>query len=436
MCMPALQLRRWGLLIALQVLLLQASLGQDVNLMAEAVQLQGSVQSGTEGRGLLQDTTQAASQAASAGAGEQVAGQPVEPSLGAAAAAQPSVTEQAAGSSGDAAPDAAHSPDSNTAAEQAAGQPAAASSIASTTTPAAVGEKLGPALGPATASPASPPPVSPYTVAVPQQGPEAYIAICAAVKDQHIDVREWIFYHRAVGASACLPLPPCPHCILVGSPAYAWGALVQSCHWLGLPRSLPRLGSFPSAYSPRGPSMHHPITHPALPLACLLSTAGINKFYLIDTGSKPPMQTVLEDYINIGLVEYSFDTAIPPREGTHGPQVTVYERCLKNHGHRCGWAAGWMMPRSARAVIAQLLSVGGVSTAAAMQYANAGLPPLLPSGWRPALHWVGGAASACRRAIFTPCPKVPRSGRPAPATGQCQRPHGCVQAHLGGFHRR
>ncbi|GAB4813551.1 hypothetical protein N2152v2_000597 [Parachlorella kessleri] len=102
-------------------------------------------------------------------------------------------------------------------------------------------------------------PQEPYNVAVPQQGPDAYVAICAAVKDQHIDVREWIFYNRAIG---------------------------------------------------------------------------INKFYLTDTGSKPPMQAVLQDYIDAGLVDYTFDTKVPPRKGTHGPQVTIYERCLHQHGHR------------------------------------------------------------------------------------------------------
>jgi hypothetical protein len=48
------------------------------------------------------------------------------------------------------------------------------------------------------------------------------------------------------------------------------------------------------------------------------------------------MQSVLEDYINAGLVEYTYDRQVPPREGTHGPQVTIYERCLAEHGHRCG----------------------------------------------------------------------------------------------------
>lgn len=97
------------------------------------------------------------------------------------------------------------------------------------------------------------------TLAQPHQPADAYVAICAAVKDQHPDVREWIFYHRAVG---------------------------------------------------------------------------INKFYLTDTGSQPPMQSVLEDHIQSGLVEYTYDTKVPPRKGTHGPQVTIYERCLHDYGHR------------------------------------------------------------------------------------------------------
>lgn len=41
-----------------------------------------------------------------------------------------------------------------------------------------------------------------------------------------------------------------------------------------------------------------------------------------------------------GLVEYDWDTHIPHRQGTHGPQVTVYERCLAKHGHRCQQGQG------------------------------------------------------------------------------------------------
>ena len=43
------------------------------------------------------------------------------------------------------------------------------------------------------------------------------------------------------------------------------------------------------------------------------AAAGINKFYLTDTGSKPPMQAVLQDYIDAGLVEYTFDTKVGGR---------------------------------------------------------------------------------------------------------------------------
>lgn len=55
-------------------------------------------------------------------------------------------------------------------------------------------------------------------------------------------------------------------------------------------------------------SSHAAITHHQLIASA--PTAGINKFYLTDTGSKPPMQGVLEDYIASSLVEYTFETKV------------------------------------------------------------------------------------------------------------------------------
>lgn len=37
------------------------------------------------------------------------------------------------------------------------------------------------------------------------------VSICVAIKDQAVDVREWIYYHRAIGAACRLvSLPPAP----------------------------------------------------------------------------------------------------------------------------------------------------------------------------------------------------------------------------------
>lgn len=47
------------------------------------------------------------------------------------------------------------------------------------------------------------------------------------------------------------------------------------------------------------------------------------------------LQGVVQDYIDSGLVHYVYDPAVPARKGTHGPQITVYERCLADHGSKC-----------------------------------------------------------------------------------------------------
>ncbi|KAL4433679.1 hypothetical protein ABPG75_000120 [Micractinium tetrahymenae] len=83
------------------------------------------------------------------------------------------------------------------------------------------------------------------------------VAICVAIKDQAPDVREWIYYHRAIG---------------------------------------------------------------------------VDKFYIWDTGSKPPMLNAIKDFVHEGLVHYEFDDKVRPKAGTHGPQVALYDRCLRRWG--------------------------------------------------------------------------------------------------------
>lgn len=51
------------------------------------------------------------------------------------------------------------------------------------------------------------------------------------------------------------------------------------------------------------------------------------------------MDTVLADFIESGLVHYRYDAATPHRAGTHGPQITVYERCLESGRVAHPWMA-------------------------------------------------------------------------------------------------
>ncbi|KAI7840766.1 hypothetical protein COHA_005580 [Chlorella ohadii] len=85
------------------------------------------------------------------------------------------------------------------------------------------------------------------------------VAICVAIKDQAVDVREWVYYHRAIG---------------------------------------------------------------------------VDKFYIWDTGSKPPLLNAVKDFVHEGLVHYEYDDKVPPKPGTHGPQVALYDRCLERWGSR------------------------------------------------------------------------------------------------------
>ncbi|KAL6770892.1 hypothetical protein ACKKBF_B33120 [Auxenochlorella protothecoides x Auxenochlorella symbiontica] len=107
---------------------------------------------------------------------------------------------------------------------------------------------------PSAGSPPSPARAAPQAA----DGP-AYATICAAMKDQHTDVRGWVAYHRAIG---------------------------------------------------------------------------VGKFYLVDTGSGESMQSVLQDHIDSGLVDFTYDSGILPTRGTHGPQLGVYQQCIAKASKR------------------------------------------------------------------------------------------------------
>lgn len=76
------------------------------------------------------------------------------------------------------------------------------------------------------------------------------VAICVAIKDQAVDVREWVYYHRAIGVRE--------------GPA-------------GRGRRCRR--------SPPPPAARHA----ALPVAASCPSTGVSKFYIWDTGSNPPL---------------------------------------------------------------------------------------------------------------------------------------------------
>ncbi|KAI3434496.1 hypothetical protein D9Q98_002571 [Chlorella vulgaris] len=83
------------------------------------------------------------------------------------------------------------------------------------------------------------------------------LAICVCIKDQAVDVREWIVYHRALG---------------------------------------------------------------------------VQKLYIWDTGSTPPLLDAVRDFVTAGVVHYEYDAEVRPKAGTHGPQVALYDRCLRRWG--------------------------------------------------------------------------------------------------------
>eukprot|EP00887_Chlorella_sp_A99_P002406 scaffold10.g2406.t1 len=95
---------------------------------------------------------------------------------------------------------------------------------------------------------------------------EGYVAICAAVKDQHLDVREWVAYHHMIG---------------------------------------------------------------------------VERFYIVDPGSTPPLSTVLGDHIASGLVNYTWQAR---RVGRCRSEART-RRC------RCCWEA--RRPLAALGTLAQ-----------------------------------------------------------------------------------
>ena len=59
---------------------------------------------------------------------------------------------------------------------------------------------------------------------------------------------------------------------------------------------------------------------------------GIDHFYITDNKSQPPLQSILQPYIDQGLVTYRYDTR-------DRPQIAVYNECLRDHGKDNTWIA-------------------------------------------------------------------------------------------------
>lgn len=51
------------------------------------------------------------------------------------------------------------------------------------------------------------------------------------------------------------------------------------------------------------------------------------------------LQEAVKDFAKTGLVHYEFDDAVLPKLGTHGPQVALYDRCLKQWGRNHNFIA-------------------------------------------------------------------------------------------------
>lgn len=93
----------------------------------------------------------------------------------------------------------------------------------------------------------------------------SYIAICAVVKDQRLDIREWVEYHNYIG---------------------------------------------------------------------------VKRIYIWDNGSSPPLVQMLEDYINKGLVVYTYGTKYGKiRAWWASPQRHAYDECLRRFRHLHRWIA-------------------------------------------------------------------------------------------------
>lgn len=57
---------------------------------------------------------------------------------------------------------------------------------------------------------------------------------------------------------------------------------------------------------------------------------GVDHFYLADNNSNPRLKTIIQDYIDQGLITYHYDT----REK---PQIVFYNECIKKYQNESKW---------------------------------------------------------------------------------------------------
>ena len=57
---------------------------------------------------------------------------------------------------------------------------------------------------------------------------------------------------------------------------------------------------------------------------------GVGRFYVIDHGSVPPLEEVLQDFISSGTVQYfeAEEAGFLDNAGAHRPQLAMYQACL------------------------------------------------------------------------------------------------------------
>lgn len=69
---------------------------------------------------------------------------------------------------------------------------------------------------------------------------------------------------------------------------------------------------------------------------------GVNRFYLFDDNSRPPLAGVLADLVAAGLVHYNFWLSRDHIPNSTIPQDFANNECLHKHGKAHRWIGGWL----------------------------------------------------------------------------------------------
>ena len=122
---------------------------------------------------------------------------------------------------------------------------------------------------------------------------EGYLAICAAIKDQHLDVREWVAYHHMIGES--------------------WGSgRMLVGFWAAVPlMRTDCAGPSPGQHTQWNTTAAKEAAPEMAPYCAGPTAAGVQRFYIVDPGSSPPLRDALADFIASGLVAYTWQVHHP-----------------------------------------------------------------------------------------------------------------------------